>query len=69
LFVAVTIRLNEKLRHGDGGSYRSVLRMIQPLEDGVGEEDVAEIGFQLINEDTGVQRDPGVAPKKGAELG
>jgi hypothetical protein len=43
--------------------------MIQPLEDGVGEEDVAEIGFQLINEDTGVQRDPGVAPKKGAELG
>src|ERR1019366_3497537 len=67
LLSGIPIWLHQQLRHGDGGGYRCVDRPLQPGEDGIGETDVSRVGFQLIDEDTGIQRDPAMTLQKGAE--
>ncbi len=69
LVVGVPVRLDEQLHHGDCGSGRRVIRPLHPREDGVGERHVPRIRLQLVNEDTGVQGDPLMAPQKRAEAG
>ena len=43
-------------------------RSFHPRKNRVGEREVAGIGFQLINKDAGVDRDPAVAPQKKPKL-
>jgi hypothetical protein len=62
----VPVGLNQQFRHGDRRGYGSMVRAFQPCEDVIGESHIARIGFQLVNEDAGIQRDPAMLPKKGA---
>jgi hypothetical protein len=67
LLSAAAVRRHEQLRHRDGGRNRCMFRPFQPREDGIGESDIARVGFELINEDAGVKSDPVMPPQKRAQ--
>jgi hypothetical protein len=39
-------------------------RAFQPCKDLIGEREVADVGFQLVNENAGVERDFAVMPEE-----
>jgi hypothetical protein len=55
---------DQQLSHRDRGREPSLIRLPEPGEDGIRETDILHVGFQLVNEDASVQRDPAMTSQK-----
>jgi len=67
LLARIPVRLDQQFRHGNRGRYALVVRLFEPCEDVIGERYIARIGFQLVDENARIERDPPMAPQKSIE--
>ena len=65
--ITLAVGLHQQFRHRDSGRDRCGARPLQPGEDVVGESEIPSVGFELIDESAGIDRDPAVTPEKGTD--